>query len=338
MMDARDLRFGIIGFGRFAEKTIGPAIRETPGATLVALQKRSRVEAEAAARSFGVPHAFTQAEDLVRHPEVDAVFVVSANAAHCAETIAAARAGKHVIVEKPMAMTVAEAEEMIDACRRANVRLMVAHMIRLSPAMQRVRELLAGGEIGRISCVRADFVYDGRMSQRGWLLDRRVAGGGPVFDIGVHCLDTVRFLLGSEVEEVRSVLSPRPTAEITEQTAHMALRFGGGTTASITCSYESGARRSLLEVFGTDGMISVLDFTVGSRRAVVSVTRAPMGKSPSTTTEAVDVPNLYVAEIAQFVECVRNGTEPALSGDNGLRNQRVLNAVVGGQEFRAGNG
>ncbi len=192
------LRFGIIGFGSFAERAIAPAIRATPGAALMAVQKRSLDAARALAKAGGIPLAFATAEELVAHPDVDAVFIVSANAAHRAETIAAARQGKHVLVEKPMALNVREAEEMIAECARHNVRLMVGHMIRFSPLAQRMRDVVRSGRLGKLVSARADFIYDGRLSQRRWLRDRDVAGGGPVFDVGVHCLDTLRFVLDDE--------------------------------------------------------------------------------------------------------------------------------------------
>ncbi len=225
---AKKIRYGIAGFGRFAERVIAPAIRVSPNSELVALQKRSLSEALAKAAEHGIPLAFASVADMVVHPDVDAVFLVSANSCHHPETLQAARAGKHVLVEKPMAMNVREAEEMIAVCARHNVKLSVGHMLRFSPLIRRMREVVGSGGLGTVHSVRADFIYDGRLSHRGWLYDRSVAGGGPVFDIGVHCLDTLRFILGDEVASVKSELDPWPTEQRTESTAHMLLRFHGG--------------------------------------------------------------------------------------------------------------
>ncbi|HTO93971.1 MAG TPA: Gfo/Idh/MocA family oxidoreductase, partial [Bacteroidota bacterium] len=137
-MAQRTIRYGIIGFGRFAERTIAPAIRRARNSEVIALQKRSPEAARKKADECSIPLAFATAAELVAHPDVDAVFIASANSTHCPETLTAAAAGKHVIVEKPMALDAREARVMIDACREGGVRLMVGHMVRLSPVIRRV--------------------------------------------------------------------------------------------------------------------------------------------------------------------------------------------------------
>jgi predicted dehydrogenase len=322
------VRYGIIGFGRFAEKTIAPAIMASPNSELVALQKRSASAAAEKARELGIEHAFDTAEALVRHPAVDAVFIVSANAAHCSETIAAARAGKHVLVEKPMAMNAGEAEQMIASCRSAGVRLMVGHMLRFSPLLARMRELVQSGGIGRPLFARADFVYDAKLSHRSWLYDRAIAGGGPVFDIGVHCLDTLRFVLDDEVTATEGLLVPEPTDAATEATALLQLRFSRGTPSSILCSYEVPFRRTFIEVIGADGGFSASYFTVGDQVTPLTIMRRGSDGLTEERIEQVTVPNLYVEEVTHFSDCIVRGREPLLSGENGLRNQLVLDAAM----------
>ena len=324
------LRFGIIGFGSFAERAIAPAIRATPGAALIAVQKRSLDAARAMAKAGEIPLAFATAEELVAHPDVDAVFIVSANAAHRAETIAAARAGKHVLVEKPMAVNAREAEEMIAECARHNVRLMVGHMIRFSPLAQRMRDVVRSGRLGKLVSARADFIYDGRLSQRLWLRDRGVAGGGPVFDVGVHCLDTLRFVLDDEVETVRSVLEPIPTSQRTEESAQLALRFSRGTLGSIFCSYAAPVRRKEIEILGMDGRMTADDFTVGGITVRLRIDTSRDTHPAEPVEEVFEVPNLYVEEIANFMEAIRTGSLLLTPGENGLANQRVLDRAVAG--------
>ena len=144
-MTSSPIRFAILGFGSFAERAITPALRATQGVELVAIQKRSIDQAREKALEHRIPLFFDSADEAVAHPDVDAVFIVSANGAHCAETIAAAKAGKHVLVEKPMALNVREAEEMIAACAQHHVTLMVGHMIRFSPLVNRMRDVIASG-------------------------------------------------------------------------------------------------------------------------------------------------------------------------------------------------
>ncbi len=324
------LRFGIIGFGSFAERAIAPAIRETPGVELQAIQKRSLDAARNKAREHGIPLFFSTAEELAAHPDVDAVFIVSANASHCAETSAAARAGKHVLVEKPMAMTVPEAEQMIDVCARNKVRLMVGHMIRFSPLVLRMREVIRSGILGKLVFVRADFVYDGRLSHRVWLRDRGIAGGGPVFDVGVHCLDTLRFILDDEVRSVHAVLDPLPTQSQTEETALLGLQFSRGTTGSILCSYAAPVRRKEIEILGMEGRMTAEDFTVGGISAQLRIDTSKDSAPARVLEETFQIPNLYVKEISHFAEAIRTGSALHTPGENGLANQRVLDRAVAG--------
>jgi len=327
-LKSQKIRYGIIGFGGFAERAIGPALRNSPNAELVAIHKRSLDDAQRKAREHNISLAFDRARDLVTHPDVDAVFIASANADHCEQTLLAAAAGKHVIVEKPMAIRQREADRMIEACARARVRLMVAHMIRFSPLAQRIRQRIAEGSIGRVIAARADFSFDASTSPRTWIFDRKLAGGGPVFDIGVHCLDSLRFVLDDEVVTVSAELSPLPTATRTEETAQIALTFSKGAIGSIFCSFVSPFRRSFIRVTGTEGILSAEDFTLGSRTLELTIQHGRAGALEGLSTERVEVPNLYVQEITHFSDRILSGGEHVSPGENGCQNQRVLDAVM----------
>jgi predicted dehydrogenase len=324
----KEVRYGIIGFGAFAERTIAPAIRESPNSELVAIQKRSLAAVKEKARIFNIPHAFDSVEALVKHPDVDAVFIVSANSQHAPETLVAARAGKHVLVEKPMAMNVAEAETMIEVCKKNNIKFMVAHMVRLSPLVLRMKELIQSGCIGKITFIKSEFIYDGRLSHRPWLVDRNIAGGGPIFDIGVHCLDTTRFLLNDEVISVKSQLDPTPSIVTTESTAQLALKFSRGTTASIFCSYAAPIRRTYIEVIGEKGILSSENFSWSGNTLSLKVMLGKNDKIIESREETIVVPNIYEKEITLFSDCILNNTESPISGEEGLKNQRVLDAAM----------
>jgi 1,5-anhydro-D-fructose reductase (1,5-anhydro-D-mannitol-forming) len=227
-------------------------------------------------------------------------------------------------------MNVAEARKMIDACKRNRVRLMVGHMIRYSPLVLRVRELIRSGAIGTVTFARTEFVYDGRMSHRGWLRDQRVAGGGPLFDIGVHCFDTLRFVLDDEVVSVKSQLAPPPTRTRTESTANVALTFSRGVLASILCSYDVSIRRSTIEILGTKGTLFANQFTLGDRSSSLAVTLGGDGPEGEKRTETIDVPNLYIEEINHFSSCILDHARPPIPGEEGLENQKVLDAALKG--------
>ena len=250
---------------------------------------------------------------------MDAVFIVSAKSQHAPETVATAQAGKHVLVEKPMAMNVAKAETMIETCRKHHFKLMVAHMVRLSSLVIRMKQLIQSGVIGKITFIKSEFIYAGRLSHRQWLVDPNIAEGGPVFDIGVRCLDTTRFLLDDEVISVKSQLDPTPSAVTTESTARLALKFLRGTTAGKFCSYAAPIRHTYIEVIGEKGILSAEYFSWSSNALSLKVVLGENDKIMKSREETIVVPNLYEKEVTLFSECILSNTASPIPGEVGLK-------------------
>ncbi len=323
----RKVRYGILGFGYFAERAIMPALRSSSNSELVAIQKRSLRKAREKAAEHDIPLSFDSAEQLTAHPQVDAVFIVSANSAHYGETLTAARAGKHVLVEKPMALNSVEAEEMTEACRKHEVNLMVGHMLRFSPLLKRIQDLVRSGEIGGIILAKSEFIYDARGSRRQWLTDPRIAGGGPIFDIGVHCLDTLRFVLDDEVISTKSQMEPVFSQKTTETTAVLSLKFRKGAVGLISCSFSAPFRRTTLEIIGTEGLLQCEDFTLGDRVTDLRIIHGS-GKNKKTRVESLQVPNLYVEEITHFSDSILKKGPSPIPGNVGIANQKVLDEAI----------
>lgn len=322
------IRYGITGFGRFAENTIMPAILESSNSELVAIQKRSLKEAQEKAKQYNIPLAFDSAEELVKHPDVDVVFIVSPTLTHAPEAIAAAKAGKHVLTEKPMAMNSDEAKEMIKVCKDNNVKLMVGQMARFSPVNFRIRELIKSGAIGKVAFAKAEFFYDVRVSKRWWSRDTKIGGGGPTFDIGVHCLDTLRYILDDEVVSVKSQLAPAPNEEKTELISTLALKFSKGTPANIFTSFTAPFARIFIEIIGEDGVISAERFTLSNLTVSLKIMKGKNGELNETIIEEIKVPNIYEKEVTHFSDCVINNKEPMIAGEEGLKNQIVLDEAM----------
>ena len=324
------IRYGVIGYGLFAERAIAPAIQASSNSTLVAIQKRSLAEARKHASLLNIPHAFSTAKELVHCNDVDAVFIVSANSAHYPETLSAAEAGKHVLVEKPMALNVAEAERMAAACDSMGVKLMIGQVVRFSPVVKEIRKLVQSGELGRIVSARADYLYDARLSHRTWLYDRAIAGGGPVFDIGVHCLDTLCYVLDDRVESVKSHLSPLPTTTATERSAVLTLAFSRGTVGSVSCSFEGPVRQNVIEIVGTEGTVIVEDFTLSNRSLTLRIGRRTSTISFQSEQQEIVVPDLYVEEVTAFSRCIIEDLESPVPGTVGVDLQKVLDLSMTG--------
>jgi predicted dehydrogenase len=329
----KKIRFGIIGFGGFAERAIMPAIRSAKNAELVAIQKRSLDMARWKAQEHGIPLFFDSVEALAASTEVDAVFIVSANAQHHRETLAAAAAKKHVLVEKPMAVTYDEAKEMTDACRTAGVTLMVGHMLRFSPLVRRMKAIVDSGLIGRIIFAQSHFVYDVALSQRKWVLDRKEAGGGPLFDIAVHSLDSMRFVLGDDrATAVQSLMKPDRDSGAVEMTNVLSLQFSKGTLATIYSSYETPYRQGFIEFFGTKGSIAAYNFTPSNTDTELEIKFGANGRVDRIEKEPIRVPDLYTLEVEHFSDCILNGKEPEIAVDESLHNQEILERAVAGDK------
>lgn len=325
----KKIRYGIIGFGAFAERAILPAIRSAENSEITAIQKRSIEAARGKAAEHSVPFYFDTVEALVSSKEVDAVFIVSANSQHHPETLAAAKAGKHVLVEKPMAVSYQQGVEMADACRRAGVKFMVGHMLRFSPLNQRLKEIVQSGMIGEVSYARSHFVYDAQQSSRRWMLDKDVAGGGPLFDVGIHCLDTIRFVLGDDqVLSVKSLMHPEHTAKNVEMTSVLSLKFSKGTLATIYTSYETSYRESFIEFIGTKGTVSALQFTPSNLETHIEIRRGRNGQTDSVERETFLIPNLYTREVEHFSDSILNNTPLFVTEKDSLHNQEVLEKAV----------
>ncbi len=323
----KKIRYGIIGFGNFAERAIMPAIRNSKNSELVAIQKRSFDEAKHKADQYCIPLYFDSAQSLVNSNEVDAVFIVSANSQHHDDTITAARAGKHVIVEKPMAVTYSQAFHMVAECNAAHVKFMVGHMLRFSPLLRRMKEIIESKILGDITFARAEFIYNGQNSKRQWLWNKRIAGGGPLFDIGIHCLDSLRFILNDEVADVKSLMRG-DNGDHVEKTNVLALRFKKGQLGTIYSSFETGYRQTSIEFQGTLGSVSASKFTPSKTSSIIETRFNTDGMIGDILKEEIIVPDLYELEVSHFSDCILHDQQPMVSAESSLHNQFILEQAI----------
>src|SRR5271165_4350953 len=242
------IRFGIVGFGLHAVKRLMPAFQRARRCRVVALSRRDLRQAEISAQQFQIEHAFASAADLCVCPEVDAVFVCSPDALHCADVLTAVRYRKPVLCEKPMGMNAGEARTMAEAARNSGVTLGIAHVMRFEESVKLVCERIAEGAIGRPQVARCDFFAPMLTTARTWVNNPKLATGGPLADIGVHCIDTLRFVLGDEVRAV-SARAHYNSHGVMEASAATVLEFEGGTLGALSVSARS-PYRTFVEVAG----------------------------------------------------------------------------------------
>jgi predicted dehydrogenase len=320
--DDRPVRWGLIGCGDIAARRVAAALRDSPHSAFVAVARRRAVLSESFAREHGARRAHADWLDLVRDDEVDAVYVATPVHLHAEQAIAAADAGKHVLCEKPMALTVEECQRMIAAAERNRVRLGVAYYRHHYPVVARLRELLASAEIGRPVLCRVD-VFEpfnpAAGGERSWLLDRAQAGGGPMMDFGCHRIEVLLDLFGPLQEASGFLANVRYRDRDVEDTCVAHLGFRGGAQAILAVTHAAGERRDTFDVYGSAGSVQVPALNDGILRIV---------GGPSTREERHPPhPNLHQPLVEDFVAAVREGRRPAVDGGVGLEVSRVLAAI-----------
>ena len=264
----KTIKWGIIGCGDVTEVKSGPALQKVEGSSLVAVMRRNAEKASDYATRHGVERWYSDADALIADEEVNAVYIATPPSSHKEYTVKVAQAGKPVFVEKPMALTVAECNEMIDACKSAGVPLLVAYYRRKLPRFEKMRELVQGGAIGdpRMISVR-HFKKAGGMPDQGWKVDSTVNGGGFFVDMQSHALDWMDYVFGP-VQEVSGVFSNQAGLYNAEDTVSVSLKFDGGVVASGAYAYAASHEEESVTVYGTEGHVSMGFFRASSVRLV----------------------------------------------------------------------
>lgn len=318
------VRFGIVGFGLHAVKRLMPGFALAKNCRVTALSRRKMSKASESAREYKIPLAFDSASALARSPEVDAVFVTTPNSLHLPDVLAAVEAGKHVLCEKPLAMNSGEARQMVEAARRNKVLFGVAHVFRFDESVNKFRELIASGAIGKPIFARSEFSFLADPSHpRKWLYDADVAGAGPIFDIGVHCIDTLRFILQDEVVSVSASSSSDERSGTVESAAVMTLEFSRGTIGVVPVSFRA-EYRTPLEIVGEDGTLSAEDALTVERPIEIQLEREKQIVQRETASNHL----AYALQVDAFADWIEGKGEFPAPGEEGWQNQEILDAAL----------
>jgi predicted dehydrogenase len=264
-----EVRWGIIGCGNVTEVKSGPAFNKAPGSKLVAVMRRNGNLAEDYARRHGVPKWYDDAEKLIEDSEVNAIYIATPPGSHREYTIRAAKAGKPVYVEKPMALNYAECLEMIDACNQAGVKLFVAYYRRSLPLFVKVKEWIDSGAIGEVRFIAIRMFTPVNQSEAAadkphWHVVPEIAGGGYVYDVGSHQVDLMDYFFGP-IQEVRAFAGNQAGMYAVEDIVSASFRFESGVYGNaIWCfTLPERERSDRIEIFGSKGKIVTSTFDGG---------------------------------------------------------------------------
>ena len=324
-----DVRSGVPSTAKIGIDKVIPATAAAERCEVVAIASRDLGRARAAASELGIPRAFGSYEDLLADPDVDAVYNPLPNHLHAEWTIAAARAGKHVLCEKPLATTSADAERMIQACEAEGVLLMEAFMYRLHPTWEAVTSLVASGRIGELKTVQSWFSYFN--DDPGDIRNLVETGGGALYDIGCYCVNLSRMLFGAEPERVGGSVLRDPVMGIDVLTSGI-LDFGD-VVATFTCSTRAEPDQRV-HIYGTEGRISLeIPFNIPPDRPTrVSLTAGgdpPV--RPETEVFTFDPANEYTIQAERFAAAILDGGQVPIPPSDAVGNLRVIEEL-----FRSG--
>jgi 1,5-anhydro-D-fructose reductase (1,5-anhydro-D-mannitol-forming) len=328
-MTQSPVRYAILGFGHHAVRRLSPAFPKCEHSTLSGMWRRDHAAALANCAEYKIPHCFATREELCSSPDVDVVFITSPDAMHRDDTLLALKHGKAVLCEKPLAMSAAEAEEMNAAANAAGLLFGVAQNFRYNRSLEWMREQITAGAIGKPQLARAEYCYPATNSARKWITDAKLAYGGPIGDVGVHCIDALRCVLDEDVVSVSTLARKDALSGEVEAVASLQLEMTGDVFATVATSART-PYRSLVEVNGSDGVMTAEGCLTVDRPVQIVVRRA--GEVVESVT--VDNGDGYSRMLDSFASALRGGGNFAATGEDGVHNMQALDAAI--KSWRSG--
>jgi 1,5-anhydro-D-fructose reductase (1,5-anhydro-D-mannitol-forming) len=317
------LLWGVIGASTIGREWMVPAINAQPDSMVAAVASSSPERANRYAEELGIPKAYSSVADLLADPAIEAVYISTTNECHVPQALAAVAAGKHVLCEKPLALSLDSAGAVVAAAADAGVVLGTNHHLRNAATHRKMREQIQSGAIGRPLSARVFHAVFLPPHLQSWRIHRPDAGGGVILDITVHDADTLRFALGDEVAEVTAMTASQGMGRAGLEDAVMGvMRFGDGVIAQFHDAFTAPHAYTGFEVHGTEGSLYGRDVMTQRPMGTITIRRGD-------NEEAIPVEheNLYERSVRCFNAAMRGEGEPAASGLDGVRSLAVALAV-----------
>jgi 1,5-anhydro-D-fructose reductase (1,5-anhydro-D-mannitol-forming) len=316
----KELQWALIGASDIAKTRMIQAINAQPHSRVAAVFSSNADRANAYAAENGIPKAYHELGKLLGDPAIDVVYISTTNELHRDQAIAAAAAGKHILCEKPLALSISDAQAMLQAARAANVVFGTNHHLRCAVTHRTMRRLVQERAIGQPLAARVFHAVYLPPHLQGWRLTQPEAGGGVILDITVHDADTLRFVLGAEAEDVVARSARQGLAQGAMEDAVMGVvHFEGGLLAQFHDAFTVKHAPTGLEVHGTEGSLFAMDVMTQDPRG-----RILLRRDGEETELKLDPPeDLYAFAVRQFNQAVQTGTQPFATGEDGLRSLAV---------------
>ena len=317
--------FALVGLGRLATQQLVPAFRASKKAKLTALVSGDPAKARQLAQENGVSaeaiYDYKNFGHIKDNKEVQVVYIVLPNSMHAEFTVRAARAGKHVLCEKPMETSAAKCQQMISECRHAKVKLMIAYRIQYEPMNRAIQRLVREKSFGEIKYIESANMQ--KVARMEWRLSRELSGSGAVGDVGIYCINTIRFLLGEEpVEIFAQAFRPGgdPRFGEVDATTIFQMRFpSGGVLANCACSFDAHDTKSYRVVADRASFGMNPSFPYHGLKMFADPNEPPLAQIPES--------DQFANELDHMADCVVSDREPYTPGEEGLQDQRIIEAI-----------
>ena len=325
------IRWGIIGAGNYASNVTALALTSAANTELAAVCDVNTELTKELAAKHGVEWTYDSVEKIVKDPELDAVYIATPHSLHAQHTMQAAEAGKHVLCEKPMALSVSDAEHMVEACNKNKVKLGVSFPERYQPAHIEARRYAQSGTAGKIDVVHAQFCRGrSRHAWRGWRSDPNIGGAGALYATAIHIIDILRFLLNSEVEEVQALTDEEPPRYPIDDMVYAIVRFENGTHGTVFAGMLAPRLDNKVVLYGSKAKITCRDTIWGpllGNLGELLVDGDSVNLRMAFPTDS-PLPFRMIRAIEAFNRWIEDNTEPYISGSNGLQMVKIANAIL----------
>ncbi len=315
------LKWGLIGCGDIAERRVAPALRDLPNCQLMAVNRHDFSKADSFAKKFGAQRSFKKWQELIDDPEIDAVYIATPVYLHAEQTIAAARAGKHILCEKPMALNSNDCDAMIEAAETYGRKLGVAYYRHFYPVIRRIKELIRLNEIGTVVSVdiKVFSFYNPQPGEpRYWLLEPEKAGGGPMMDFGCHRIEVLLDVFGP-IKNTRAVVNRRFFERQVEDTATALFEFDSGVHGTLSAYHAAFESRDSIEIYGTTGSLLINNLNQGELRILTQNGERLEHWPPHA--------NLHLPLIDDFTNAVLEDRLPGVTGAHGRAVSQILDDI-----------
>jgi predicted dehydrogenase len=326
----RKLRWCIVGLGRISMDHFMPGIGLSKTGKITALVSGHREKAEKQAAMYNVPspsiYSYDNYDEIAQDKEIDAVYIALPNSMHAEYTIRAAKAGKHVLCEKPMATSVADCKSMIEQCAKHRVKLMIAYRCQYQPQHLKAIEIIRSGQIGQVQVIESAFGFPIQAGE--WRLNKKMAGGGPLLDVGIYSLNACRYLSGEEPVDIKanaSVIDHDGRFNEVEENDGWTMRFPSGILASCNTTYGGDmGGGGFFKVHGSKGWVEMEPaFPYQGMRLQAHSWDGMDLDMPDPQKD----PAQFTTQADYFADCVWNNREPKTDGQEGLRDMTYISQI-----------